>query len=100
MLCLALTNIFSQYKFMVGEAARTMTLCEWLATVLACLALWTYNVEPEVRADDSGSAETQVLTLPGSMLSDGRSHLIETLSFYDKDRARSRSMTLNAEQRS
>jgi len=47
-LCLDLTNIFSQLKFMVGDSAQLMSLSQWLATLLASIALWTYNLEPEI----------------------------------------------------
>merc|ERR1712232_183243 len=46
-LCLDLTNVFGQYQFLAGGGAQTMTLTDWLATVLASLSLWVYNLEPE-----------------------------------------------------
>jgi len=90
-LCLDLTNILSQYKFVVGASAQAMSLSEWLATILASLALWTYNIMPEIRqqrlpdtaADTTGrSAATQVgRSVLGNMTADGRVGLIESISF-------------------
>lgn len=77
-LCLDLTNIFSQFKFIVGDSAQLMSFCEWLATVIASLALWTYNVMPEIRPN---TAEACRPNMAGSMVADGRSHLIMSVSF-------------------
>lgn len=46
-LCLDLTNIFGMIPFIAGGAAETMSLNDWLATALASLALWLYNLQPE-----------------------------------------------------
>lgn len=46
-LCLDLTNIFGQFRFIAGGGAQIMTMSDWLATVLASLSLWIYNLEPE-----------------------------------------------------
>merc|ERR1712091_478223 len=46
-LCLCLTNIFSQWPLLVGSSASLMTLSQWLATIMAAIALWTYNLETE-----------------------------------------------------
>eukprot|EP00929_Paragymnodinium_shiwhaense_P120067 TRINITY_DN91971_c0_g1_i1.p1 TRINITY_DN91971_c0_g1~~TRINITY_DN91971_c0_g1_i1.p1 ORF type:complete len:458 (+),score=45.16 TRINITY_DN91971_c0_g1_i1:86-1459(+) len=54
-LCLDLTNIFSQFRFLAGGGAQVMTLSDWLATVLASVSLWVYNLEPE-RHREKGQA--------------------------------------------
>jgi hypothetical protein len=46
-LCLDLTNIFSQFSFLMGEGAELMSLCMWLGTIIASIALWVYNLEKE-----------------------------------------------------
>jgi len=48
-LCLDLTNVFGMVPFMAGGAAQVMSLNDWLATALASIALWIYNMEPEER---------------------------------------------------
>eukprot|EP00929_Paragymnodinium_shiwhaense_P104161 TRINITY_DN6829_c0_g1_i1.p1 TRINITY_DN6829_c0_g1~~TRINITY_DN6829_c0_g1_i1.p1 ORF type:complete len:480 (+),score=87.61 TRINITY_DN6829_c0_g1_i1:77-1516(+) len=60
-LCLDLTNIFSQWKFLVGDSAMPMSFAEWLGTATATLALWTYNVEDEIQA---GPDEVQPAVMP------------------------------------
>jgi len=49
-LCLDLTNILGMLPFVAGGGAQGMSLNDWLATILASLALWVYNMEPEGRA--------------------------------------------------
>merc|ERR1711988_256336 len=46
-LCLDLTNIFSQFSFLMGAGAQLMTFCVWLGTIIASVALWVYNLEKE-----------------------------------------------------
>merc|ERR1719408_1233103 len=85
-LCLDLTNIFSQFRFIVGDSAMLMTLSQWIATFLASIALWTYNVEPEVRYEDSQDlkcAKSEGRSLAGSMVSDGHASLIQALSYAE-----------------
>jgi len=48
-LCLDLTNILGTLPFLAGGGAQGMSLNDWLATLLASLALWVYNMEPEGR---------------------------------------------------
>jgi drug/metabolite transporter (DMT)-like permease len=56
-LCLCLTNIFSQWPLLVGKAAHLMTLSQWLATIMAAVALWTYNLESEALPASSGEKD-------------------------------------------
>jgi len=83
-LCLDLTNIFSQFKFMVGDSAQAMTLSQWLGTILASVALWTYNLEPEIlpptAKEYDENVERQARSFGGSVISDGRAPLIESLT--------------------
>jgi len=84
-LCLDLTNIFSQFEFLMGKGAAVMSLSEWLATFLASVALWVYNVESESQRtasnkEDDGQLENLSLTVSTS-LREGRSSLVESLSF-------------------
>jgi hypothetical protein len=46
-LCLDLTNIFSQFEFLMGSGAELMSFSMWLGTILASVALWVYNLEKE-----------------------------------------------------
>jgi len=46
-LCLDLTNVFGMFPCFAGGGAQAMTLNDWLATILASIALWVYNLEPE-----------------------------------------------------
>jgi len=57
-LCLDLTNIFGMLPFLAGGGAEAMTLNDWLATILASIALWVYNMEAEVRACDPEGKKT------------------------------------------
>jgi len=91
-LCLDLTNIFSQFQFIVGSSAQAMTLSQWLATALASVALWTYNLEPEIlpgQGTDDASVEEAAHRFAGSMASDGRAPLLESLSFHRPSETRS-----------
>eukprot|EP00927_Polykrikos_kofoidii_P019100 TRINITY_DN18901_c0_g1_i2.p1 TRINITY_DN18901_c0_g1~~TRINITY_DN18901_c0_g1_i2.p1 ORF type:complete len:463 (-),score=30.82 TRINITY_DN18901_c0_g1_i2:32-1300(-) len=54
-LCFDLTNIFSQFRVLVGKSAKPMSLSQWLGTALASLALMTYNLEAESARDRSPS---------------------------------------------
>merc|ERR1712137_599201 len=47
-LCLNLCSIFSQFKFAAGDSAEWMSLNDWLGLLLASMALWAYNLAPEV----------------------------------------------------
>jgi hypothetical protein len=67
-LCLDLSNIFSQYKFIMGDSASWMSLSQWLATALASIALWTYNLEAEITPDVA--QKTIARSVAGSKLSD------------------------------
>jgi hypothetical protein len=46
-LCLDLTNIFSQFDFLMGSGAELMSFSMWLGTIIASIALWVYNLEKE-----------------------------------------------------
>ena len=46
-LCLNLCAFFSQFHFLMGDAAQTMGYFDYMALALASLALWTYNLEKE-----------------------------------------------------
>jgi len=46
-LCLDLTNILGMVPFLAGGGAEKMSLNDWLATILASIALWVYNMEKE-----------------------------------------------------
>ena len=52
-LCMDLTNIFGMIPFLAGGGAQTMSLNDWLATILASVALWNYSLEPEERGHRS-----------------------------------------------
>lgn len=79
-LCLDLTNIFSQWQFITGGSAAIMTLSQWLATVLASVALWTYNLEPEILPGDGREGpDKRARSFSGSMVSDTRAPLVEAL---------------------
>merc|ERR1719291_1680836 len=73
-LCLDLTNIFSQSSLLMGKGAQIMSLSDWIATVLASVALWTYNLENEVTLGDDG-LEVETTSMTTSFLADGRASL-------------------------
>jgi hypothetical protein len=73
-LCLDLTNIFSQSSLLMGKGAQMMSLSDWIATVLASVALWTYNLEKEVTLGDDG-LEVETTSMTTSFLGDGRTSL-------------------------
>merc|ERR1712139_116366 len=51
-LCLNLCNIFSTQHWIVGNNAEPMTGWDWAAAVVVSIALWVYNMQPEVQADN------------------------------------------------
>lgn len=52
-LCMDLTNIFGMIPFLAGGGAQVMSLNDWLATILASVALWIYSLESEERGGRS-----------------------------------------------
>jgi len=81
-LCLALTNIFSQWQFMVGDSAQLMTLCQWLGTLMAAVALWTYNLEAEIIPPMDGEfGPKRARTFGAGVPSDARTSLTESFGF-------------------
>jgi len=75
-LCLDLTNIFGTIPFLAGGAAIPMGISGWLATAIASLSLWVYNLEEEkVQNKDYGNAER--LGLSASIISCARAPLID-----------------------
>lgn len=72
-LCLNLCSIFSQFRFAAGEAAEWMSVNDWLGLILASMALWAYNMEPETTA---GSMDI-MRQASGSFVADGPADLIE-----------------------
>merc|ERR1719433_2098239 len=59
-----------------------MTLSQWLATILASVALWTYNLEPEILP--GGGREPvhfRARRFGSSMVSDARASLMESIAF-------------------
>jgi len=65
-LCLDLTNIFSQSTFLMGKSAHAMSTGDWFGTALASIALFVYNREPEI--NNIGAVNN---VAGGSMISDG-----------------------------
>jgi len=74
-LCLNLCSIFSQFHFLMGDSAQLMSLNDWLGLVLASIALWVYNLEPEKTANGDNM---QLAT--GSFVADGAANLIEKIA--------------------
>lgn len=85
-LCLDLTNIFSQYKAIVGDSARWMTISQWLATALASVALWTYNLEPEILPGD-GREEILQGIHEGSLVLDAEGNVTASFLARQQDGA-------------
>jgi hypothetical protein len=75
-LCLNLCNIFSSLKFVMGSSAQPLTLYDWLGAILVSIALWVYNLEPEVIAD--GKEFTQQAA--GSFMADGHANIAEKIA--------------------
>ncbi|CAE7596811.1 crtp3 [Symbiodinium sp. CCMP2456] len=56
-LCMDLTNVFGMIPFLAGGGAQIMSLNDWLASVLASIALWVYSMEPEIRKKSKAMAD-------------------------------------------
>jgi hypothetical protein len=78
-LCLNLCSIFSQFKWAAGDSAQIMSLNDWLGLILASIALWVYNLQPETTAD-GGEAQTGTHVAGANFVADGPAQLISTLS--------------------
>lgn len=50
-LCLDLTSLFSMSRALMGDEAHPVTLEQYLGLVIAALAMWVYNLQPERDAD-------------------------------------------------
>jgi hypothetical protein len=92
-LCLDLTNIFSQSTALMGASAKAMTICQWLATLLASVALWAYNLESEKKrgSEDKDDVPATGTWQAPSMVSDARASLVESLSFRPERPSKERS---------
>lgn len=58
-LCLFISSVFSQWKLLMGKNATQMTYFDYMALVLAGLALWCYSLFGE-RKKGSGGGEEEV----------------------------------------
>jgi len=56
-LCLDLTNVFSMIPFLAGGSSKVMSVDDWLATILASVAIWVYSMEKEKRDAPEGKDE-------------------------------------------
>lgn len=81
-LCLDLTNIFSTIPALAGGSATPMGVSGWLATILASVSLWVYNLEAETTA--TPDAEPERLGLSASIISSARAPLIDQVSKGDE----------------
>jgi hypothetical protein len=75
-LCLNLCNIFSAMKFIMGSSAQPLTGWDWAGAIVVSIALWVYNMQPEITAD--GKEVLQQAT--GSFVADGHANQIEKLA--------------------
>ena len=50
-LCLDLTALFSMSRALMGDEAQPVTLEQYLGLILAALAMWVYNLQPEKDRD-------------------------------------------------
>jgi len=80
-LCLDLTNIFSQSKVLMGSSAHPMSVGDWIGTALASIALFVYNLQPEINSISKQAVNNNAAG--GSMVSDG--HMVG--SFVKKGEA-------------
>merc|ERR1712048_27045 len=82
-LCLDLTNIFSQFSFLMGQGAQLMSLSEWLATLLASVALWVYNLEAEAPKEADAEGNMDEMTMDDLTVSvaslQGRTPLMDSM---------------------
>eukprot|EP00931_Biecheleriopsis_adriatica_P061761 TRINITY_DN37154_c0_g1_i2.p1 TRINITY_DN37154_c0_g1~~TRINITY_DN37154_c0_g1_i2.p1 ORF type:complete len:426 (-),score=46.50 TRINITY_DN37154_c0_g1_i2:136-1413(-) len=46
-LCLDLTNVLSMVPFLAGGSSAVMSVNDWLATILASVAIWVYSMQKE-----------------------------------------------------
>lgn len=69
--CLDLTNIFTQFPFIAGKSAAIMTFEQWMATVLATVALSVYNIEPETNVKGENIFEAHLEETESEQKKDG-----------------------------
>eukprot|EP00435_Cladocopium_sp_Y103_P045226 s1217_g12.t3 len=63
-LCGNLAGVFSQFEIIGGKSAQILSLEQWMALILATIAMWVYNIQDEV--DNRGeSAATESLCKDG-----------------------------------
>merc|ERR1712070_92097 len=75
-LCLNLCNIFSSMPIIMGSSAQAMTGWDWAGAIIVSIALWVYNMQPEVTADGKEILAQQ----NGSFVADGHVNQIEKLA--------------------
>jgi len=75
-LCLNLCNIFSSMTFIMGSSAQALTGWDWGGAIVVSIALWVYNMQPEVTADGKEILQQQT----GSFVADGHAANVEKLS--------------------
>jgi len=73
-LCLNLCSIFSQFKFAAGDSAEWMSLNDWLGLIVASMALWAYNLAPEVSDLQPASGGGGCESVADSIIKAGGSH--------------------------
>ena len=45
----AVTQIFLQFKFLVGERAATLTYADWIGVIILIVGFWVYNLHKEIK---------------------------------------------------
>jgi len=75
-LCLNLCNIFSSIPWIMGPSAQALTGWDWAGAIVVSIALWVYNMQPEVTADGKEILQQQT----GSFVADGHAANVEKLS--------------------
>jgi len=67
-LCLDIASFFSQFRFLMGDEASPLRLEQYLALVVAAIAMWVYNLQDEVDVE-GGLVKGSVPVLPSQAAS-------------------------------
>ena len=83
-LCLDLASVFSQFSFLMGSEAETLTLQQWFGLILAGIAMWVYNLKDEL--DENGLAVKGVHVADAGDMHVSRSISLSRASFNGEAR--------------
>ena len=61
MLCLALTQVFTQFGALMGGRAQTLGYADWVGLLILLCGFWIYNLQKEQRAERLTKEEREEL---------------------------------------